>query len=1100
MKNTRYLPFIILALLSGCSDNSSDTQCTTAPYCTDSVRYYCDNGELRQESCAHGCQDGVCQEPECRTESFEASCVGQTARACVNDKIVETPCQLPQVCTKGACVSSTNTCDPLKFAPQCDNGQRVSCIEGTIEKADCEPGKTCQSGECIAQPTSCGNGTQDAGELCDEGKDNGLYGHCRVDCSGESRCGDGTLDAPDETCDDGDNNGKYGYCDESCARLLNCGNGTTEGDEGCDDGENNGKYGYCRADCSAVSKCGDGVTDAPDELCDDGKDNGTTGACSTDCKQKTGCGNGVIEAPGESCDPPSTDYLKSCTDSCKTLETLFAEFPAPGNVTLDIADTCDPSDIFQKYLRYRERFIGNAAKHIPGFINWGTEPGQSLPASYRDPEMNCASDYAFNHSGNSCKFADLKDAQGGYRWGDTSLELGIMIHWLATEYRMFKILGIDTTETAKYLSLAIKAFDRLDEDAEKRFNMTPKLDGFFTRDDIPHDFFKSGNGYRFERTDGFAGYECAGSDYACASYNNLSAEQMINDGYFISQDQVTGLFEGFGMAAFLLPEDAEYDGMKLRHEARARVDRLIRLFRDNHWLIGIQTPNGWQQVPGTWGGYVQMFSGLFAEAANTISAPDFGLDDYHDAASQTVLATTPTVLEGLWPAWETINNYNRNLAIRLINFTDVWDDAQLLRKGIESGRELWPLAHALVTGRPLSDNYPFWHMHTLLAQAPCNGSCSGTSCANPTLGWMGESYFVSPNDRFGSQYNTGEYNGLDYLIAHNLYFLAYAQKTGRSYSQIPATEVKSGHRLGSYISGELKELSDYQAKSNPEDMVRTFCERPFADWIRDNALGLVDIYTLDNKWQCDLTGQCTIAKDKAPYTSRNALIIGTDKADAITIPSGSTSHHCIVTFDGDDVIQVSAGMHHIDSGKGNDTITTNGYQVSILAGDGDDIIKLGDGFHMVDAGPGNDTVTGGSGTNLIAGSDGNDIIKAGAGNNRILGGPGNDTLEAGSGDNAVWGHEGDDKIKLGNGNNRVWTGEGRAFVILGNGNSTVVTASPQNYDVKLCFGTGNNTIWAGWSSKSHCIANRPNTNYGDNSCVQDLTDADCTDEQYNAWK
>lgn len=1104
MKTSRCLPLAILVLLSGCTDSdpAPTPTCTADPYCEGAIRHYCDNGEQRQETCAQGCLNGLCQTqvPECQPESFVPACAGQTARICVNGKIFETICELPQVCDKGMCISPDNTCDPLTFAPKCKDSLRVFCDEGRIQEEPCPSGESCQSGSCVTLPASCGNGTPDAGEACDDGKDNGKYGKCRVDCSGIAQCGDSTLDAPDETCDDGPNNGKYGYCNKTCDSLLNCGNDTIEDGEGCDDGSNNGKYGYCRSDCSAVAKCGDSIIDDPDEICDDGKDNGLPGACSADCKLKTGCGNGVIEAPGETCDPPSTDYLKTCTAACKQLDTLFEETPAPGNVSLDVPDTCRQSDLFAKYLIYRERFIGNAAKHIPGFIAWGTAPGESLPASYRDPNINCASDYTFNHAGNSCEFEDLKDAQGAYRWGDTSLELGIMIHWLATEYRTFQILGLDTTETAKYLALAIKAFDRLDEDAEKRFNMTPKLDGFFTRDDIPHDFFKPNGKYRFERTDGFSGYECAGSDYACASHNNLSAEAMLKDGYFISQDQVTGLFEGFGMAAFMLPEDAEYDGMKLRHEARARIDRLIRFFRDNQWMIGIETPTGWKQVPETWGGYVQMFSGMFAEAANTISAPDFGLDNYHDIASQATYTATNTVLEAVWLTWETINNYNRNLALRLLNFTEIWDDAKFTRKSIEAGRELWPLAHALVTGRPLPDSFPFWHMYTVLASAPCNGPCNGASCPNPTPGWMGESYFVSPNARMGSPYNEGEYNGLDYLIAHNLYFLAYAQKTGRPYSQFPRTNVKSGHRLGDYLDGKTKELTAYQASANPDDLVRPFCGRPFADWLRDNALGLVDIYTADNKWRCNLAGTCTIEKDNAPYTNRNALILGTSDADTITVPSGSAYHHCIATFGGNDTITVPAGMHHIESGDGNDKITTNGYQVTILSGADDDTIKLGEGFHLVDAGPGNDTVTGGSGTNLITGGDGNDIIKAGPGNNTILGGPGNDTLEALNGDNVVWGNAGDDKIKLGNGNNRVWPGEGRAFVKLGNGNTTVVAASPQNYDLNICLGTGNNTIWAGWSAQSHCSADRPNTNYGNNSCKQDLTDDDCTDAKYQAWK
>ena len=86
-------------------------------------------------------------------------------------------------------------------------------------------------------------------------------------------CGDGSVDG-DEVCDDGINDGSYGGCMSDCSAFAPyCGDTEVNGDEVCDDGTNDGSYGGCASDCTALGPyCGDGETQRP-ELCDEGANN-----------------------------------------------------------------------------------------------------------------------------------------------------------------------------------------------------------------------------------------------------------------------------------------------------------------------------------------------------------------------------------------------------------------------------------------------------------------------------------------------------------------------------------------------------------------------------------------------------------------------------------------------------------------------------------------------------------------------------------------------------------------------------------------------------------------------------------------------------------
>ncbi len=146
------------------------------------------------------------------------------------------------------------------------------------------------------------------------------------------------------------------------------------------------------------------------------------------------------------------------------------------------------------------------------------------------------------------------------------------------------------------------------------------------------------------------------------------------------------------------------------------------------------------------------------------------------------------------------------------------------------------------------------------------------------------------------------------------------------------------------------------------------------------------------------------------YASATASIIGT----VVGISDGG-GH--AVTFDG-------VENFTINTGSGNDTITTGNGQNFLNTGDGDDTITVGNGKDTIDAGMGNDTVTAGDGGNIIWGGYGNDTITAGTGNDYINGGVGDDTMTGGGGDDILDGGKGNDTISGGAGNDDLIGGKG----------------------------------------------------------------------------
>ena len=65
----------------------------------------------------------------------------------------------------------------------------------------------------------CGDGIRTPDEVCDDGVNDGSYGHCTPDCLWGPYCGDGNIDQPYEECDDGNSDNGDG-CSASCANEV----------------------------------------------------------------------------------------------------------------------------------------------------------------------------------------------------------------------------------------------------------------------------------------------------------------------------------------------------------------------------------------------------------------------------------------------------------------------------------------------------------------------------------------------------------------------------------------------------------------------------------------------------------------------------------------------------------------------------------------------------------------------------------------------------------------------------------------------------------------------------------------------------------------
>jgi cysteine-rich repeat protein len=138
---------------------SDGTACGTGHICVAAqcVPATCGDGFIEgSETCDDGALNGTPGD----------GCTGSCAYACVN---AASDCGTPPVCEKWTCTSS-HTCQAV--------------ADSSLDNMSCGMGLVCHSGSCVSQTATCGNGTRESGEQCDDGNTTNLDG-CDSSCKFE---------------------------------------------------------------------------------------------------------------------------------------------------------------------------------------------------------------------------------------------------------------------------------------------------------------------------------------------------------------------------------------------------------------------------------------------------------------------------------------------------------------------------------------------------------------------------------------------------------------------------------------------------------------------------------------------------------------------------------------------------------------------------------------------------------------------------------------------------------------------------------------------------------------------------------------------------
>ncbi|MDH5302081.1 MAG: hypothetical protein OEW58_12035 [Gammaproteobacteria bacterium] len=398
----------------------------------------------------------------------------------------------------------------------------------------------------------------------------------------------------------------------------------------------------------------------------------------------------------------------------------------------------------EKYWFYRQRLRNEFI-----FLSDKDEPGSNLPASIRRGSM--------------------------LQWSDAPIMLAQYISMLATEYALLN--GRD--EAAAMMSLrellwALRVIDRLDRRGEAYFRADRSehegdFNGFFIRDDIDANFLHRNP-----------------IDLATSVLSDLTKPAGDLPGYYateMSQDQVWHLLMGLALVEKLVPFKGGIDGevVDMRRWVRKTVFRIVSYMRDHsNWQI--QNPVfGKPVLRGAEWDAQHVFSWGFAEAANALLVPhDAGDETYPNMHNLTSRLAQPLFRLALLGKSD---NYNQrilstiaraNYAVGLFSFGGpLWKLEHEVLSRNRYRYEQMPLLFVVLHGTDLRIDPTVYG--GLLNAAPEYGTFNYGDQYN-VCAWSSTSRLVWPEDNETTKpWLLGDYNGLDYMLLHNLYQLVYNQ-------------------------------------------------------------------------------------------------------------------------------------------------------------------------------------------------------------------------------------------------------------------------------------------------------------------------------------
>ncbi len=475
----------------------------------------------------------------------------------------------------------------------------------------------------------------------------------------------------------------------------------------------------------------------------------------------------------------------------------------------------------EKYWHYRYRLVNY-------YMVVGEGSGMSLPADIRN-------------TNNSEEI----------RWGEAPVYLGYYLGVLATEYRLLKDNNQPTDRTLTELYYAILAAVRIDNVAESypywNHTYSPSTNGFLIRDDVPYDFLSvhpslnlniaSSQGITFGHgTPGFV--SSINSDFI-GNTSGTTPKHLA-----VSQDVVYQLLMGLALVSKYVDDgDLAFTNyltvqgvqINLRSMAIDEADKIVGYIKFNHlqhWEIN--DPDGHDVHVGgncSFLAYAIAKSGdlitghTYADGHSDADEPDWQILQYpefllcrkiSDEASVHPMAMSLAAMSDAWRA----PNGDNTTPDRILQNGDyeAGSDGPCLHLANHYGWDifygaLWDVFHG--GPRFISD---LCKAKEILDSAPYNGPFYHSLYDKAPFHWCATRRFFddAPRQDNGKDGFDGNYNGLDYMLLFNLYYLdSKYQQAYASTFYIPSGNLISDHYPWGNIIGDFNNPVEYDLINSP---------------------------------------------------------------------------------------------------------------------------------------------------------------------------------------------------------------------------------------------------------------------------------------------
>jgi len=398
-----------------------------------------------------------------------------------------------------------------------------------------------------------------------------------------------------------------------------------------------------------------------------------------------------------------------------------------------------------------------------------------------------------------------------YNYSEGAAEMGWYIGVLATELKLLNDHGESWQRTQYELYCALKAYERMDRicefgaypwPSEYRCQF-PNLNGLFLRDDVDANLFENNKAFATK----YPNWDKHIDPTREGLRTTLTATQEPGHNSYPSQDQIAHLFIGFSLVKRCLSDIGAaryYEGHDLVQMAHDYTLQITAELMNNNWLSLLYVP-----LPPP---VISPFHNLSEELVTELNA--FGLAnaatyitenlDFIDWFPDNPAIGAPQVIgwnekgfyngignELMWHLWSITNDHAIALILSFAAVGNSWRallpiphdityDA-LKEYGEDFHMEIYALLnHFLYERNYGSDNisalYPKFEEYIHVAK--CDGNYNqplGDETKTGAPGWMASNRWIRPqtaDDGMDEEGNKpGEFNGLDFMLLYNLYWL-----------------------------------------------------------------------------------------------------------------------------------------------------------------------------------------------------------------------------------------------------------------------------------------------------------------------------------------